>query len=216
MGFHHCRRQDQSFRDRPGLKPHGLRHNVAVARALIERIGPPNAVYSSRYGCLYDDAVAGPSGRQGTYLRWEWESAGVVIAPTDGQRLYLWPMYRYPIGSESLEFPRGAVEPNESVADAAVRELAEETGFVAVRTAVLGCAHADTGLIAASSTVVLAYIDADRPGQPRLEATEAIAGPSTALTARQMSESVRSGAITCALTIAAFVHALPYLGDRHE
>src|SRR5690349_5776890 len=101
----------------------------AVARALIRRVGPPNLVYPTRYGCLYDDAVVGPTGRQGTYLRWEWKGAGAVIVPTDGQRLYLWPMYRYPIGCESLEFPRGAAEPDETVTDAAARELAEETGF---------------------------------------------------------------------------------------
>lgn len=74
-------------------------------------------------------------------------------------------MYRYPIGAESLEFPRGAVEPDESVTDAAARELSEETG------------------------------------------------PSTALTAAEMSDLARRGDITCALTIAAFVQALPYVGD---
>lgn len=182
-------------------------------RALIQRVGPPHAVYSSRYGSLYDDAVVGPTGRAGTYLRWQWKGAGVVIVPTDGRKLYLWPMYRYPIGAESLEFPRGAVEPDESVTDAARRELVEETGYAAAGTEVLGRAHADTGLITTSNTVVLAYIDADRPGRPRLEATEAIAGPSIALTAAEMSARVRRGDITCALTLAAFVYALPYLGD---
>ena len=164
-------------------------------------------------GVRDDDAVVGPTGRQGTYLRWEWKGAGAVIVPTDGQRLYLWPMYRYPIGCESLEFPRGAAEPDESVTDAAARELAEETGFAATRTVILGRVHADSGLIATSNTVVLAYIDAARPGQSRLEAYEAIAGPATALTTRQLSGYVRNGDITCALTIAAFVHALPYIGD---
>ncbi len=182
-------------------------------RAPIQRIGPPNLVYSCRYGCLYNDIVAGPSGRQGTYLRWAWNGAGVIVVPTDGRRLYLWPMYRYPIGAESLEFPRGAVETGESEADAAARELAEETGFTAIGTVVLGRAHADTGLITGSNAVVLAQINADRPGRTRLEATEAVAGPAIALTAAAMNDLVRSGGITCALTIAAFVHALPHLGD---
>jgi 8-oxo-dGDP phosphatase len=182
-------------------------------RAPIERIGPPNPVYSCPYGRLYNDTVAGPDGRRGTYLRWAWNGAGVIVVPTDGRRLYLWPMYRYPIGAESLEFPRGAVEAGESEADAATRELAEETGFSAVRTEVLGRAHADTGLITGSNTVVLAKIDADCPGRSHLEATEAIAGPSVALTADGMNDLVRCGRITCALTIAAFVHALPHLGE---
>jgi 8-oxo-dGDP phosphatase len=183
------------------------------AHAPIERIGPPNPVYSSSYGCLYNDTVSRPDGQPGTYLRWTWKGAGVVIVPTDGRHLYLWPMYRYPIGAESLEFPRGAVEADESVISAAKRELAEETGFIAVATRVLGRLHADTGLIANSSTVVLAHIDATRPGQPRLEAAEWVAGQSKALTVAEMTGLVCRGGITCALTIAAFTYAASHLGD---
>jgi ADP-ribose pyrophosphatase YjhB (NUDIX family) len=186
---------------------------ASAAAALIKRIGPPKVVYSSRYGHLYDDNVVGTDGRPGTYLRWAWAGAGVVVVPTDGQRLYLWPMYRYPIGGQSLEFPRGAGEACESPADAAARELSEETGFTPVKTSVLGILHADTGLIADSTSVVLAHIDAARPGPSRLEPTEAIAGPPVALSVSSVAELIRGGGITCALTIAAFFHAIPHLGD---
>jgi len=186
---------------------------ASAAAALIKRIGPPNVVYTSRYGQLYDDNVEGTDGQQGTYLRWTWAGAGVVVVPTDGQRLYLWPMYRYPIGAQSLEFPRGAGEADESPADTAARELAEETGFTPVKTSVLGALHADTGLIADRISIVLAHIDATQPGPSRLEATEAIAGPAIALTVNGVAELIRDGGVTCALTIAAFYHAIPHLGD---
>ena len=180
---------------------------------MIERVGPANLVYSSRYGALYDDRVRGATGGEGTYLRWVWRGAGVVVVPVDGERLYLWPMYRYPIGAESLEFPRGAVEDRESVTDAAVRELSEETGFAARSAVLVGQVHADTGLIAGAGAIVLAYVDGVCSRPPRPETTEAIAGPAVALSPAELSGLVRSGGITCALTIAAFVHALPYLGD---
>jgi ADP-ribose pyrophosphatase len=183
-------------------------------RATIERVGAANLVYSSRYGVLYDDKVLGATGREGSYLRWAWSGAGVVVVPTDGQRLYLWPMYRYPIGAESMEFPRGAVENGESVTDAAARELSEETGFIATSAMLLGQVHADTGLVASSTAIVLAQVDGTRSCPPRPEATEAIAGPAAALTAAELSHRVRGGGITCALTIAAFVHAMPHLRDR--
>jgi ADP-ribose pyrophosphatase len=183
------------------------------SRAPIERIGPARLVYSCAYGDLYNDAVAGPDGQVGTYLRWSWNGAGVIVVPTDGHRLYLWPMYRYPIGAQSLEFPRGAAEKGESEQDAAARELAEETGFTAITTQALGRTHADTGLIASSSTIVLARIDAARPGQARPEATEAITGPSAALTVAEMSDAVRTGRVRCALTIAAFIQAALHLGE---
>jgi ADP-ribose diphosphatase len=180
--------------------------------APISRVGLPNEVYSCTYGRLYNDAVTGPDGRGGTYLRWVWAGGGVVAVPTDGSRVYLWPMYRYPIGSQSLEFPRGAMEAGESAAEAAARELCEETGFTAVTAEAIGTVHADTGLITTSNAVVLAHIDAARPGRSRLEATEAVAGPSVAVTGQEMNDLIRRGGVTCALTIAAFVHALPHLG----
>lgn len=182
------------------------------SRAPIERVGPAHVVYSSAYGDLYNDAVTGPDGRAGTYLRWSWSGSGVIVVPTDGHRLYLWPMYRYPIGAESLEFPRGAAEKGESEADAAVRELAEETGFVALATQTLGRTHADTGLIANSNAVVLAHIDSARPGEARPEATEAITGSSVALTVAEMSYAVQTERVQCALTIAAFIQAALHLG----
>lgn len=180
-------------------------------RRPIERVGQPNEVYTCPYGRLYNDAVIGPTGKKGTYLRWAWNGPGVVVVPTDGRRLYLWPMFRYPIGEESLEFPRGATEAGESVTDAAARELIEETGFTATSTMILGRAHADTGLITSSNTVVLAHIDIDSPGASQLEATEAITGPSLALTPDEMISRISGGSITCSLTISAFVHAIPHV-----
>jgi ADP-ribose pyrophosphatase len=122
-------------------------------------------------------------------------------------------MYRYPIGAQSLEFPRGASEADESPAEAAARELSEETGFTPVTTSVLGILHADTGLIADSTSVVLAHIDPARPGPSQLEPTEAISGPAVPLSLGSVAELIRGGGITCALTIAAFFHAIPHLGD---
>jgi 8-oxo-dGTP pyrophosphatase MutT (NUDIX family) len=122
-------------------------------------------------------------------------------------------MYRYPIGAESLEFPRGAVESGESITDAAARELSEETGFIAASVELLGQVHADTGLIADSAAIVLALLDRERSLPPNPEAAEAINGPAIALTAAELSRRICSGDITCGLTIAASVHALPHLGS---
>lgn len=185
-----------------------------TGRAPISRLGPPNQVYSSTYGHLYNDHIRGPDGRSGTYLRWEWAREGVVVVPTDGNRVYLWPMYRYPIGSDSLEFPRGAMEAGESVVEAAARELSEETGFTAVTARPVGTIHADTGLITTSNAVVLAHIDASRPGPSRLEPTEAVVGRYLAVNGLEMNDLICRGAVTCALTIAAFVHAMPHLGGH--
>lgn len=56
-----------------------------------------------------------------------------VIALTEDRRVLLVRQYRPLVGRECLELPAGGIEPGESPIEAAVRELREETGYVAAR-----------------------------------------------------------------------------------
>ena len=55
---------------------------------------------------------------------------GVTIYSLLEDKVVLVRQYRYPLGGYVYEFPAGLVEPGEDIADAAVRELYEETGLV--------------------------------------------------------------------------------------
>jgi 8-oxo-dGTP pyrophosphatase MutT (NUDIX family) len=55
--------------------------------------------------------------------------SGVCVLPLMGQRVALVDCYRHPVGQMSLEAPKGFVEKDEAPAQAALRELAEETGL---------------------------------------------------------------------------------------
>jgi ADP-ribose pyrophosphatase len=57
---------------------------------------------------------------------WNWVN---VVALTTDDELVLVRQYRHGSAGFTLEIPGGCVEPGESAADAAVRELREETGF---------------------------------------------------------------------------------------
>ena len=59
------------------------------------------------------------------------ESRGFVIvaAVTPDRRIVLVRQYKHGIGRITLELPAGMIDPGESPADCAVRELAEETGY---------------------------------------------------------------------------------------
>ena len=61
-------------------------------------------------------------------LNAEAHSCGVIV--TDGERVLLGHATRSP----RWDIPKGVAEPGESLAAAAMRELAEETGLVAART----------------------------------------------------------------------------------
>ncbi len=60
---------------------------------------------------------------------------GVCVLPLMGPKVALVDCYRHPLGQMSLEAPKGFVERGETPAQAAIRELAEETG--------LSCTSAD-------------------------------------------------------------------------
>lgn len=54
---------------------------------------------------------------------------GVTIYSLLEDKVVLVRQYRYPLGGYVYEFPAGLVEPGEDIADAAVREMYEETGL---------------------------------------------------------------------------------------
>ena len=55
---------------------------------------------------------------------------GVCILPVMGESVVLVDCYRHPLGRMSLEAPKGFIDAGETPAQAALRELAEETGLI--------------------------------------------------------------------------------------
>jgi 8-oxo-dGTP pyrophosphatase MutT (NUDIX family) len=159
--------------------------------------------YANEYGTLYDDEVKSGQGISGRYLRWAWSAPGVVVVATNADRVLLMPTYRYPIARVSLEMPRGGVDGDESLTDAAIRELREETGYVAHAAKPIGQVYADTGLIETPVSVVQVAIEGT-PGIARFEVMESAGAPFLA-DAPQIHALIRSGDVRCSLSIASFV-----------
>ncbi len=89
--------------------------------------------------------------------RWEYADrvnatgAAIILAVTDDQRLLLVEQYRIPCHARTIELPAGIIgdEPgsgNESHAEAARRELLEETGYLAEEIEPLATGPASSGL----------------------------------------------------------------------
>ena len=99
--------------------------------------------------------------------RWEYverigaTGASIVVAVTAEQKLLLVEQYRIPVHARTVELPAGIVgdepgSPNESLADAARRELLEETGYSAEHIEHLTAGPASSGLTSEVVALLLA------------------------------------------------------------
>lgn len=98
--------------------------------------------------------------------RGRWEYAGrtrsiraAVILALDGEDVVLVEQYRVPLGRRCLELPAGLVgdeDAADTIASAAARELAEETGYRAARIEELGEFHSSPGMVSEGFTLVRA------------------------------------------------------------
>jgi len=77
---------------------------------------------------VYDDTVVLPTGKQIVFTTIKLKDF-VSVLPIDGDKVVLIEILRYPRNEDSLEIPSGHIEEGESPEEAAVRELAEETGY---------------------------------------------------------------------------------------
>jgi ADP-ribose pyrophosphatase len=87
--------------------------------------------------------------------------AAIIVAVTQDQKLVLVEQYRIPVHARTIELPAGIIgdEPGgsgEAHAEAAGRELAEETGFEAGRIEELTHGPASSGLTSETVTLFLA------------------------------------------------------------
>src|SRR5918997_2060795 len=102
-------------------------------------------VYRSPWCSFRVDGVELPDGRGIEYGVLESGGFAAVVAVTDGDDVVLVRQWRQPLGGFTLELPSGGVEAGEDAAEAARRELFEETGYRAEGLEHLTSVHTSTG-----------------------------------------------------------------------
>ncbi|XP_038054254.1 ADP-sugar pyrophosphatase-like isoform X1 [Patiria miniata] len=69
--------------------------------------------------------------------------------------------FRPPVKCYTIEFPAGLVDSEETVAEAAIRELKEETGYVGTITSISPVTVMDSGMSASTLNLVFVQVDGD-------------------------------------------------------
>jgi ADP-ribose pyrophosphatase len=154
---------------------------------------------------LYFDRVKFPDGREGRYNRIvEGNGAdGVAVLPLKEGMVGLVYQYRYPVGKEMWEVPRGFGESKDPRIDAA-RELQEEMGIVINPESLisLGCLHPNSGLL---QSKVQLYIAKCKTAHEKSGAIDSEISKVRWFSIRDVFSMIELGDITDVFTLTSFL-----------
>jgi ADP-ribose pyrophosphatase len=127
----------------------------------MRRVGPyelveSRPVYRNPWISVREDRVVRPDGVESSFGIVEMKAGATVLAVTGDGDAVLVREFKYGVGRETLEAISGGIEPGESPAEAARRELREEAGYEASEWTDLGVIDPFTTVIHSPNYVYLA------------------------------------------------------------
>lgn len=157
-----------------------------------------NQVFQGRIISLQVDTVRLPNGETATREIVRHPGAVAVLALIDGKMLVV-EQYRKPLERTQVEIPAGKLDPGEEPAEAAGRELEEETGYRAKSLKLLQSFSTSPGF--AEEIVHLYFTDQLEKGEVHLDEEEFLT--CEAITLEQAWQYIREGRICDAKTVMA-------------
>jgi 8-oxo-dGTP pyrophosphatase MutT (NUDIX family) len=130
--------------------------------------------------------------------------AVVVIPQKKTGELLLQTIWRYPIEKESIEFPMGAMEVNETPEQAAQRELNEEVHITASHLTQLGTFFPAPGLLE-NKVIVFHTLIEDSQAEGAIPQEEEAILQLHWFTQKEVREKIMGGDITEGFTLSAFL-----------
>lgn len=169
-----------------------------------------NVILKNRFVEIYNDDVELPDGSLGTFFRTN-QGSGIIVVPVTSQHeIITQEEYRYAQKAFIRQLPMGGFDANdESMEDAAARELAEEIGYKAGCLIKIGEYVSDPGCKMGTTHAYLA-LDCEPLSHTAHEATEVFRN----LTLTPIAEVDNLIASTkCVMTIANLRH---FAADKHK
>ena len=157
------------------------------------------SIFQGKIISLQVDTVKLPDGSEATREIVRHPGAVAVLAIHEGKMVVV-EQYRKPLNKSEIEIPAGKLDPGESPATAAMRELKEETGYTTDSLIPLGSYYTSPGF---ADEIIYVYAAENlQQGEMQLDEDEFL--QVTELTLEEAYEAMRQGRIHDAKTI----HAL--------
>ena len=157
-------------------------------------------LFNNAWWTYKHDALELPTGKPGEYHYVHTNGSSMIVPVMDDGKIILVKQYRYLGGKESIEFPCGSVNDGATYDETAWQELAEETGYSALRLFLAGEFNPYNGVTDEICRVYLARELRYIGGTP--DETEEV--EILMLSPGELDEKIRNGTIWDGMTIAAW------------
>ena len=164
-------------------------------------------MYGSPYLTVYEDMMD-LAGRKKIYIRAKRLGYSTVVAFSDDGSILTIRSYRHIVDSHQLEVPAGYIDEGETPRQAGIRELEEETGYVARKMTHAGSYTLDYSMFEQTGHVFVAY-GLKKAGRQKLSRMEKISKIEF-LPVKRVEKLLLSGKILNAASIVALYKGLHY------
>ena len=113
-------------------------------------------VYSDYYIHLYED-ILNIGGKEKTYTRGVRKDYSTIVPFVSDDEILVIEIYRYVVDSIQIEVPSGYIDGGETPKQAAMRELAEETGYAAKDVIPIGTYTTDYTMFEQKGNIFVGY-----------------------------------------------------------